>query len=176
MSIAQSGKRVLLIDADLQKPRQHLLFGLSAQAGLTSIIAEDEELQDCLQPTAVNKLWLLPAGPVPPECAEVFLSPRFGELIQTVRERYDYVLIDTGPLLVVSDPCELAAQVDGVLLTLKLDKHSRRRAQGASSILEPLDARLLGVVVNGVDQVGSRGYRNELRQLHAGYSPAGAPQ
>jgi succinoglycan biosynthesis transport protein ExoP len=150
ISMAQSGKKVLLIDAELRKPGLHRLFGISGQVGLASVIAKDVEIQDAVQDTAIANLWLLPCGPIPPDPAELLTSPRFSELIAVIRDKYDYVLIDSPPVLAVTDPCIVAARVDGVLLTLHISKDSRQHAERAHALLSAMGVNILGVVVNGV--------------------------
>jgi capsular exopolysaccharide synthesis family protein len=120
VSIAQSGKKTLLIDADLRKPRQHKIFNVPAPAGLAAIIADQAEVADVIQQTAVRDLWVLPCGPRPPDPAELLTSPRFPELLDLLRERYEYVVLDSSPLLAVTDPSVVAPRVDGVLLTLRI--------------------------------------------------------
>lgn len=149
VSLAQTGKRVLLIDADLRWQRQQELFGMGhAESGLAGIIANDVEPEDVILQTPVNNLSLLPAGQLPDGACELFTSPRFGELLNLVRDSYDHILIDTEPLMLASDPSVIAAQCDGVVLTLKLTRDSRRRATQALAMLQRVDASVLGIVVN----------------------------
>lgn len=162
ISMAQTGKRVLLIDADLRRPRQHEIFGISPPTGLGSLVELDDQLNEAICSTVVDNLWLLPAGPLPPDPSELFTSPRFPELIDRVGQRFEYVLIDTGPLLAVSEPRIIATRTDGVLLTLRLTKDSRPRAGQAREKLDTIDAKLLGVVANGVGGADARGYQFEL--------------
>src|SRR5439155_19145612 len=106
VSIAQSGKRTVLIDADFRRPSTHKFFpAVGREVGLASVIAGDAQLDDAIQPTPVPNLWLMPCGPRPTNPAELLTSPRFQELLVEVRARYDIVLIDTPPVLMVSDPC-----------------------------------------------------------------------
>src|SRR5262249_3549316 len=116
VSIAQSGKRVLLIDADCRRPRQHKVFNVRAESGLASVIGGMDDLPAAVVATAVPGLWLLPCGPVPPNPAELLTSPRFKHLLDEMREQYDFVLVDTPPLLAVTDPCVVAPRVDGLFL------------------------------------------------------------
>lgn len=160
-SIAQSGKRIVLIDADFRKPRQHRIFGLSAASGLASVIAGEAELRDVIQKTAVPGLSLLPCGPLPSNPAELLTSARFKEMLDVLREEFEFVLIDTPPLLAVSDPSAVAARVDGVLLAVRIAKNTRPNAERAKEILTNLDANVLGVVVNGVGRDGSSEYGYE---------------
>ncbi len=149
ISLAQTGKRVLLIDADLREQRQQQMFGIARpETGLAAIIASDVEPVDAICQTAVDNLWLLPVGPLPEGPCELFTSPRFGELINLVRDTYDHVLIDTEPLLVASDSCVIASHVDGVVLALRLARDSRQGANRAMQMLDRLDVSVLGIVVN----------------------------
>jgi capsular exopolysaccharide synthesis family protein len=153
VSMAQSGKRTLLIDADFRRPRQHKVFGLAADVGLASVITGDAELAAAVQPTAIPNLSLLPCGPRPFNPAEVLTQPRLKELLDATRGQYDFILIDTPPLLAVSDPSIVAPRVDGVLLTVRISKTARPQAVRAREILDGLGAKTLGVVVN---RAGSR--------------------
>ncbi|HVA49236.1 MAG TPA: polysaccharide biosynthesis tyrosine autokinase [Pirellulales bacterium] len=170
VSIAQSGKRTLLIDADLRKPTQHKIFGLSKVVGLSSVIGLQAEPADAIQQTAVANLWLLACGPIPPDPAELLSSPRLAELLQMFREQYDYVIIDTAPVLAVTDPCAVAPRVDGVMLVIRIAKHARTDALRATRILNTLDANVLGVVVNGNAEARSNYGR---RHGYGGYGYGG---
>jgi polysaccharide biosynthesis transport protein len=149
-SIAQSGKRVLIVDADLRKPSQHKIYGAANDVGLTTVLAGRASASEAIQPTPIPGLFLLPGGPLGPNPAELLSSPRLGELLGSLREQYDYVLIDTPPLLAVTDPSIVAHHVDGVLLVLRLSRRSRPQAQVAKEVLVGAGADVLGVVVNGV--------------------------
>jgi capsular exopolysaccharide synthesis family protein len=154
VSIAQSGKRVLLVDADCRRPRQHKVFGVSAAAGLACVMAGTTDSNSAILPTAVDGLHLLPAGPIPPNPAELLTSPRFKDFLDEQRQRYDFVLVDTPPLLAVTDPSVVAARVDGVLMTIRMSRKGRPSAERAKEVLTTLGAKILGVVVNGVDAAG----------------------
>jgi capsular exopolysaccharide synthesis family protein len=154
VAIAQSGKRILLVDADLRRPCVHRVFGLSPEQGLTSVLTGESEVQDAIVESGVEGLDVLCCGPVPPNPAELLSSSRFTELLAVLQEQYDYVLIDTPPLLAVTDPSVVAPHVDGVLLTFRLTRQARPHAERAREILQTLGAPILGVVVNAVDQSG----------------------
>ncbi len=145
ISVALIGKRVLLIDANLCQPRQQQLFGIShADTGLAAMVTSDREPNDVIVQTAVENLWLLPAGSVPTSPRELFTSPRFGELLHLVRDSYDHVFIDTEPLLSATDPRVIAPQTDGVVLTLKPTRDSRRRSKQAIAVLDRLPCEHTG--------------------------------
>jgi capsular exopolysaccharide synthesis family protein len=149
VSLAQTGKRILLIDADLKEQRQQQLFGIAApESGLAALITSDVEPEDVVCQTAVDNLWLLPAGRIPDGPLELFTSKRFGELIQLFRDRFDHVLIDTEPMLAASDPVVIASRTDGVVLTLNINRNSRQRARQAKAILDRVAVTILGVVIN----------------------------
>jgi capsular exopolysaccharide synthesis family protein len=164
ISIAQAGKSVLLIDADFRRPCIHKLFSITAERGLASVIAGEAELDDVIVPSGVPGLSVLPCGPHPPNPAELLTIPRFKELLDYLRERYDLVLLDTPPLLAVTDPCVVVPHVDGVLLTIRVGKNVRPHASRAKDILVSLGAKIVGVVVNEADRYaasvyGYSGYR-----------------
>jgi capsular exopolysaccharide synthesis family protein len=157
VAIGQSGKRVLLIDADFRRPRLHKMFGLANGKGLASVIAGTAPLPEAIQKTVVQGLSLLPCGPLPPNPAELLTSPRFKELVTALREEFDFVIIDTPPLLAVTDPCVVTPCVDGIYLTVRLTKNARPQAERAKEILATLGAKVLGVVVNGMTRAGEVG-------------------
>jgi capsular exopolysaccharide synthesis family protein len=173
--IAQSGKNVLLIDADFRRPRIHKIFGLEGSAGMSSVISGEVDLADAVQTTAIQHLSILPCGPRPDNPSELLSLPRFKELLDLFRQQYDFVLIDTPPLMAVTDPCAVAARVDGVLLTLRIKKKGRPNALRATEILESLGVNVLGVVVNGVGERIGYGYgsgtdRYHYERIHYGYA------
>lgn len=158
VSLAQSCRNVLLVDCDLRRPAQHDLFQLNGQEGLSTLLEGESELPDAVQSTAVEGLWVLPCGPRPSNPAELLTSPRFSEFLELARSKYDYVLLDSAPLLSVSDPASIAPRADGVLLVLRLTKDARTLAVDAQQKLDAVNARTLGVVVNCVDRKGLRFY------------------
>jgi capsular exopolysaccharide synthesis family protein len=158
VSIAQSGKRILLVDADFRRPRLHKMFGLDPTTGLASVIGDAASLQAAIRPGSVPNLFLLPCGPRPNNPAELLTSQRFLDLLVTLREQFDIILVDTPPLLAVSDPSVIAPRVDGVLLTIRVAKNGRPAAERAREILTNLGANVYGVVVNGIDSGTDEGY------------------
>jgi capsular exopolysaccharide synthesis family protein len=148
--VAQSGKKTIVIDADLRRPRLHRMFGQAAPCGLADVIAGRVAWRDAVRPGPVPNLFVLPCGPLPPNPAELLTSPKFQAVLDEVRAEYDIVLVDTPPLLAVTDPCAVAPRVDGVILTLRLSKKSGPQAERAREILASLGVKVVGVVVNGV--------------------------
>jgi capsular exopolysaccharide synthesis family protein len=158
VSIAQSGKKTLLIDADFRRPRVDKIFGASSEVGMASVLGQGVELEDAIQQCGIENLSILPAGPRPPDPAELLTSPRFAALLDVLREKYQYVIVDTPPLLPVTDACVVAPRADGVLLAIRISKHGRTHAERAKDILTTLGAQIVGVVVNGLGTGKSRGY------------------
>ena len=156
ITIAQSGKKVLLIDADFRKPRIHRFFGLSNDVGFSNVVRGEAEIPDAVQESSISNLAIITCGPKPDNPSELLTSSEFQQSLDVFREEYDFILIDTPPLLVVSDPSVVAAQADGVLLTLRIDKRVGPNARRAVELLNSVDANLLGVVINRLG--GSRGY------------------
>lgn len=155
--IAQSGKRTIIIDADLRRPRIHKMFGLTATSGLASAISGQVTWRDAVQPTSIAGLSILPCGPLPQNPSELLTSPRLLEVLTEIKADYDFVLVDTPPLLAVTDPCVVAPRVDCVLLILRLSKQSGPHAERAREILGSLGVKVLGVVVNGVTRRSGSG-------------------
>jgi capsular exopolysaccharide synthesis family protein len=172
VSIAQSGKRTIIIDADCRRPRVHKIFNVPADAGLAGVIAGHTDLASAIKPSAVPNLSVMPCGPRPANPAELLTSPRFKELLDLIRAQYDFVIVDTPPLLVVTDPCVVAPRVDGVVLAIRVTKNGRPFAERAKEVLVSLGANILGVVVNGLGSPagGRYGYGYDQYQYGYGYT------
>jgi capsular exopolysaccharide synthesis family protein len=149
---ALNGARVLLIDSDLRRPSVHLRFRVANKVGLTSVLTGKSTLQDAVVPVAaVPSLHLLPAGPIAPMPAELLGSLQMQRLVEGLRGSYDFILIDTPPVLTVTDAAVLVSLSDGVVLVLRYGQASRNVVARASEILLRSGAHLLGVVLNAVD-------------------------
>lgn len=173
VAIAHSGKRVLLLDADLRRPTVHKVFGLSNKQGVSTVVSGNCPLQDATHDTEVENLSILTCGPRPDNPSEMLLSPEFEQLLEYVRAAFDFVVIDSPPILAVTDPASVAARADGVIVTLRLAKRSRDLAKRAVDQLQNVGANILGVVVNGVDSVETYGYRS---YSYGGYGYGGYGQ
>jgi succinoglycan biosynthesis transport protein ExoP len=159
-SIAQSGKSTVIVDCDLRRPQLTDNFGISDGIGLTNILDGRCELTDATHDTPIATLKVIPSGPIPANPAEALTLPDMSHLLEMLREKYDFVIIDSPPLLLVTDPSILASYVDGVLLAIKVRRKSKPNAREATKILNGVGANILGVVVNNSDESGkSDGYR-----------------
>ena len=174
VTIAQSGKTILLIDADLRKPRQHKIFGVDNKVGLSNVVVGEMDPQETVQTFAeVPNLSLITSGPRPANPSELLSSQRFHDMVEMLRDQYDFVLIDSPPILAVSDPGAIAPRVDGVLLTFRVHKKARPLAIQAKNALLQRGGNVIGVVVNGVGgdiDTGYKyyGYRYNYRPLQYG--------
>jgi non-specific protein-tyrosine kinase len=152
VAFARAGHRVLLVDCDLRRPRLHSFFGLSNERGFTSAILGDHAILDTVQPVPdCPRLSVLPSGPVPPNPSELLSTQTAENLLVSLAEHVDYVLIDSPPLLPVSDARILSRYVDGTMLVATVEKTSKRSLGRALELLEQVDAPLVGVVLNGLD-------------------------
>lgn len=173
VSIAQSGKRTVLIDCDFRKPRVHKIFNVPSQLGMASVMAGQADLNSAIQTTAVPNLSVLPCGPRPVNPAELLTSPKFKELLDELRRTFEFVVVDTPPILVVTDPAVVAPRVDGVVLCIRVTKNGRPYAERAREVLHSLGANVLGVVVNGFGGNaggGKYGYEHYQYGYGDGYS------
>jgi capsular exopolysaccharide synthesis family protein len=153
ISIAQAGKKVCLVDADFRRPRVHQYFGQELTPGLMDILSGKLELDDAIQDCILqDDLYLLPAGGRPKNPGELVTSQEFRNLIEALREKFDYVLIDSPPVLPVSDPATIASIVDGVYLVTRIRKGVKLTSQKAKETLDRVGANWMGVIVNGLDE------------------------
>lgn len=168
VSIAQSGRTVVLIDADMRRPRISKIFGLRNDVGLAQVLSGDANLRDALVEGPVGNLSLIACSSPASNPAELLAGEDFETLIATLRAKFEYVIIDTPPLLAVSDASSIAARVDAVLLTVRLRRNSKPLALQAAQMLEQIGVRPMGIVVNGI--TNSRSY--EYRYGQYGYQEA----
>ena len=157
VSMAQAGKSVLIIDADLRNPTQHILFGLDNEEGL-SVALVQEDCPIFIKETAVPGVMVLTGGPIPPNPAELVGSKRMKRLIEEVSTQYDMILIDTPPIVAVTDAAILAQESDGVILVLAAGEVDKKYAQKAKDLLDKVGAKILGVVLNKVNMKTSEYY------------------
>lgn len=171
--IAQSGKRVLLIDADLRRPRQHQVFDLESNVGLSTVLVGEASLEEAVQKPQydlkeIENLDVLAAGPAPPNPAELLDSTRMRDLLEQVAEKYDRVIIDTPPALFVADASILSAISDGAIVVVRSAVSPRSQARRLREQLEGVKARILGGILNDVQTPLLRYYYSGY--YHYGYS------
>ena len=153
ISIAQAGKKVILMDADFRRPRIHQYFGQELNPGLMDVLNGELPLKDAIQTAELQEnLFLLPSGGRPQNPGELVTSEAFSNLIDALREKFDYVLIDSPPVLPVSDPATISSLVDGVYLVTRIRKGVKLTTQKAKETLDRVGANWMGVIVNGLDE------------------------
>lgn len=148
VSMAQKKENVLVIDADLRNPRIHSIFKLDNSVGLSSILTNNNLIEDMIKKTYMGNLDILPSGPIPDNPAELLGSKEFSELLIKLFQTYDVILIDSPPVLEVTDTKLLANQCDSVVLVLRQGKSKIEKTIEAKKVLKFAKAKLIGVIIN----------------------------
>jgi polysaccharide biosynthesis transport protein len=173
IAMSQADQKTLLIDADFRKPMQHNVFSLNADMGLSTLIAGRGRLEECIQSPGVSGLWVLPAGPEIPNPSEMLNSQAFGNLLANLKQRFDRIIIDSPPVMPVTDAKILAVMCDVTVVVLRAEQSTRKAAMQARDGLLSVGGSILGVVVNDVSQRdGHYGYYS--RYGYAYYGRRGA--
>jgi capsular exopolysaccharide synthesis family protein len=165
--LSQLGAKVLLIDADMRRPRVHKAFGLKNRRGLSTYLSSDVRLRDLIQTTSLPNLWVLPSGLVPPNSADLVSSEKLRFMLAKLSQHYDHILIDTPPVHSVTDPVILSRQVDGVMLVVHGGKSTREMVRHARQELINVGAKIFGVVLNNVN-VEDNGYEYYYHRYYYG--------
>jgi protein-tyrosine kinase len=145
---AQTGKKVLLIDADLRKPTVHYTFQVDNLLGLTNVLTKQSSMEDAVNSTKVENLFVLTSGPIPPNPAELLGSKAMDDLLEMAMTVYDIVIFDTPPVLAVTDAQILANKCNGTILVVNSGKTEVEPAVKAKELLLSSKGKLLGVVLN----------------------------
>src|SRR3954447_4118297 len=162
VALAQAGKRVVMADCDWRRPRVESFFGVRNDLGFTNVVVGESTLADAVQVIPSQPLLaVLPAGPPPPNPSELLGTRHTADLLRTLAEEVDYVLVDSPPILPVTDGIIIAGIVDATIMVVTANSTTKRESQRALELLEQVSAPLIGAVLNGVDGSGSgygRGY------------------
>ena len=148
VSFANLNKKVLIIDCDLRNPSIHKMFKLNNIYGLTDILAKDRAVDKCIQETELENLYVLTAGAIPPNPAEILSSEKMKNLIEDLKNIYDYIFIDTPPIGLVTDAGVLSSFIDGVVLVVKSESVEKKYLEETKKKLDAVDARILGAILN----------------------------
>lgn len=151
VALAQAGQRVLLCDADMRKPRIHDIFSVASEPGLSNLMVGEAKASESVRQTSVPGLWVLAAGKHPPNPSELLGSRRFRDFVVTLRSHFDWIVIDTPPVLAVTDAVVVAHSVTDVVFVVGADMTSRHSAQVALEQIDRARQRVVGVVLNRVD-------------------------
>lgn len=150
---AQGGERVTAVDCDLRRPTLHTIFGLSNAKGLTSALVSSDALHSPpLQSVGIDTLSVLTSGPIPPNPLGLLASRRLEELLASLAEGADFVIVDAPPVIAVADAAVLASKVDAVLLVVQAGRAKRDYVERAKATLEKANARLIGAVLTNVQE------------------------
>ncbi len=151
ITLAQMGSRVLLVDSDLRRPSVHNFFGMEKTYGLTNLLIGSLSFDDVIKRTEVENLDVITAGDIPPNPSELVSSDAMRKFIAAARERYDHVLLDSPPVIAVTDAAVLATRVDGTILVVSSGYVNRKEVMRAVSLLRNVKGNILGVVLNALD-------------------------
>lgn len=160
VALAQSGKKTIIIESDFRRPKVHKLTGVSANPGVVDVLQGRAEVDDAIHQTEVENYFAMPCGARPKNPSELLAMPEYENLLEVLKEKFDYVIVDTPPVLVVTDPCSVAPRVDGVLLCIRLSRHTRDFGRRALEQLRDVGANMTGIVINGVEESDAYGYGN----------------
>lgn len=160
VSMAQAYSRVLLIDCDLRKPRMHKALGLSNSVGVTNVLSGLSPLEQAVQKTKFENLDALSSGLLAPNPSEMLASDRMKEMLDRLSRMYDYIILDTPPINIVSDALPLTKISDGVVFVTRQSYSTHGEFQAALSKLKFIDAKIIGVVVNCSSENETRKYKS----------------
>lgn len=155
--MAESGSRTLLIDCDQRKPRIHKIFKVSNSVGLSNLLAEEAGIGEAILDSGVDNLHILTSGIKPPNPSELLGSRKMSQFIEMLRERYDSIILDTPPILMVTDAQILSKYADGCLLVVSSGEVEKDSVIKGKELLEKVNSKILGVVLNKME-VNSKGY------------------
>ncbi|MDI1240610.1 MAG: polysaccharide biosynthesis tyrosine autokinase [bacterium] len=178
ISLAQTGSRVLIIDADMRRPRVHSVFGIKHNAGLSSFLSSELKEQDVLDSIQVDertKVSVMTSGPIPPNPAELIGSDQMSKLLRLLYNHFDHVVVDSPPITSFTDGVLLASIVDGVILVVHSGKSSRQVVRKARQLIQDVGAKILGIVLNNVDLKSKENYYYQSYYHREGYDSQDRP-
>lgn len=161
ISLAQTGARVLIIDADMRRPRVHSVFGIKNESGLSSILSSElneQDVLDAIQHDERTKVSVMTSGPIPPNPAELVGSEQLTKLLKLLQKHFDHVVVDSPPITSFTDGVLIASVVDGVILVVHAERSSRQIVRRARQLVQDVGAKIFGVVLNNVDLKSQENY------------------
>jgi capsular exopolysaccharide synthesis family protein len=171
IALSQTGARVLIIEADLRRPRIHRIFDQDNGVGLSNYLSGHAELDSIIKSTEIPNVFYIPSGPLPPNPSELLGSSIFKSMIESLDEQFDHIVLDAPPILGFADSVILATSVDGTILVVQGGKTPKETLQRAKDVLSQVNARILGVVINRVNirRSGYDGYGYYYYRYHSYY-------
>ncbi len=176
ISLAQTGAKVLIIDADMRRPQLHSIFGISNNVGLSTVLSstlDEEDVFKCVQYDADANLHLLPAGPVPPNPAELIGSEQMANFLKLLNKKFTHVVVDSPPIASFTDGVLIASLVDGVILVVHSGKSSRQIVRRSQQLLQDVGAKIFGVVLNKINLRSQDSYYYQSYYHRSYYRTAG---
>jgi capsular exopolysaccharide synthesis family protein len=165
VALAKSGKKVLVIDADLRKPKVHHYFGIKNDEGITNMLTEDKDSKKVKPSTIVGvpNLSVIPSGPIPPNPAEILSSNKMLQLLENLKSEYEIIIIDTPPVGQVTDAAILAGITDGTILVFACSQTRIDMAKRAKKALERVNSNFVGTVLTKLDTGRANYYNYEYK-------------
>jgi capsular exopolysaccharide synthesis family protein len=151
IALAHGGQRVCLVDCDLRRPRIHRIFDRAGDAGVTNVLVGEATVDEVAKPTGIDNLWSIPAGPTPPNPADMLHSERFRKFITELGERFDRVIVDSPPVVAVTDSAIISTLMDGTVFVVRAFKTNRHLSGQGLRALFDVDAKVVGAVLNAVN-------------------------
>lgn len=148
---AEQGSKVLIVDSDLRRPVQHKMVGLANRTGMVNVLTDELKIEDVVQETGVPNLWLMPSGRLRRGSLGIMNNARLRAMLDVLKERYDFVLLDSPPILGVTDAAILASEADGVLLVVQYRKYPKIISLRAKRMIENAGGHLMGAVLNNIN-------------------------
>lgn len=161
---ATDNKRILYVDTDMRKPTGHKMLKLVNVHGISSYLAGQKSIEEIIQPTHINNLSIITAGPIPPNPAEMLGSSKMKEFIAEIRPHFDLIFFDSPPILAVTDAPILAKQLDASIMVIHAKKTDRSLAQQAKKKLETANPRILGAILNNKKAKMRKSYYTYLNE------------
>ncbi len=148
-SLARGGRRALLIDGDLRRPAAHRLFELPLEPGLCEVLRGEADVNDVIRPTRAAGLWMIPAGQYDLESIQALSKDGLAEVFETLRQKFEFIVVDSAPVLTIADSLMLGQHVDAVIMSVVRDVSQAPKVYDACERLRAVGMRILGCVVNG---------------------------
>jgi capsular exopolysaccharide synthesis family protein len=157
IALAHAGKKVLVVDSDLRKPRVHKTFGIDGSKGLTNYLVGQDGMEDLIVKSEIENLSILPSGPIPPNPTELLDSERMRQFVAETKKNFDAIILDSPPLIAVTDGAVLAAITDGAIQVIWAGSTSRKLVEMGKESIESIGAKVIGVILNNL-KVSAGGY------------------
>jgi len=158
ITMAESGKRIILVDCDFRKPSIHKKMGVTNAIGLTNILVQNVKKEDCMVESTVKNLFILTSGPIPPNPAELLGTKKMRDFIEELKSEFDMVLIDAPPVLAVTDAQILSTIADGVIFVASYGEAQKKALVDAKELIDKVGGKVIGIVFNKVPEAISGYY------------------